>query len=180
MNEQQQKLQQLAADQEQEITEDITLLLITVCVLNKWTMQDILDYYDITEGECFLKLAKLDRLKIIDLLPGNRVKLRVAPNFGWLENGPIQMFFQKTIGKEFFNTRFGRSDENLLVLNGMLSAESNAEFQRKIKRLAFDFDLLNNDDASLPFDRRNGVTVVMAIRGWQYGLFRPLLKRPNQ
>ena len=179
MNEQQQKLQQLTAEQEKELTEDVTLLLVTVCVLNKWTMDDIVNFYDIEAGECFRKLAQLDRLKIIDLLPGNRIKLRVAPNFGWLENGPIQLFFQEKIGQEFFSTRFGRNDERLIVLNGMLSRESNAEFQRKLKRLAWEFDLLNNDDASLPLEQRNGVTVVMAMRHWQYGLFRPLRKPPG-
>ena len=73
----------------------------------------------------------------------------MAPNFSWRENGPIQLFFQKKISQEFFNTRFSRDDECLIVLNGMFSSQSNAELQRKLKRLAREFDLLNNDDAAL-------------------------------
>jgi transcriptional regulator with XRE-family HTH domain len=38
MNEQQFELQQLTLQQEQEITEDLSLLLVTVCVLNKWSL----------------------------------------------------------------------------------------------------------------------------------------------
>lgn len=176
MNEQQEQLQKLTVEQEREITNDITLLLITVCVLNKWTMPDILAHYTLNEHECIQKLAKLDRLKIIDLLPGNRIKLKVAPNFGWRENGPIQDFFQQKIGQEYFASRFNKDDECLLVLNGMLSTQSNGEFQRKLKRLAREFDTLNNEDANLPLEKRQGVSVVMAMRGWQYGLFQPLLK----
>lgn len=176
MNEQQQHLQQLTAEQEAEITKDVILTLIAVCVLNRWTMEDILSFYRLSETECIRYLARLDRLKIIELLPKNRIRLRVAPNFSWRENGPIQQFFQQKISQEFFNTRFSGDDECLVVLNGMLSPQSNAEFQRKLRRLAREFDLLNNDDAALDLEQRQGTTLVLAMRGWQYGLFRPFLK----
>ena len=176
MNEQQQHLQQLTVEQEKEITADVTLTLVAVCVLNRWTMDDILSYYTLTEPQCVRHLAKLDRLKVIELLPRNRIKLLVAPNFSWRENGPIQLFFQRKISQEFFNTRFSRDDECLMVLNGMFSSQSNAEFQRKLKRLAREFDVLNNDDAALNLEERNGVTLVLAMRGWQYGLFQPFVK----
>lgn len=176
MNEQRQSLQQLTVKQEKELIGNMKLLIVAVSVLNRWTMDDILSWYTISEHECVRHLAKLDRLKIIELLPGNRIKLLVAPNFSWLENGPIQFFFQKKIGQEFFNTRFNRDDECLVVLNGMLSVQSNAEFQRKLKRLAREFDALNNDDAALELEERHGTTLVLAMRGWQYGLFKPFLK----
>lgn len=176
MNEQQQRLQQLTWEQEKDLTSDVALTLVAVCVLNRWTLEDITAYYRISETECIRHLARLDRLRLIELLPGNRIRLLVAPNFSWLENGPIQAFFQKTIGHEFFHTRFNREDECLVVRNGMLSAQSNAEFQRKLLRLAREFDLLNNDDAALDLEQRQGATLVIAMRGWQYGLFRPLLK----
>lgn len=176
MNQQQHSLMQLTIAQEKEITDNVTLTLVAVCVLNRWTMENILSYYHISEIECLRHLVKLDRLKVIELLPGNRIRLLVAPNFSWRENGPIQMFFQKKISQEFFNTRFSRDDECLLVLNGMLSSQSNAEFQRKLKRLAREFDVLNNDDAALDLPQRHGVTLVLAMRGWQYGLFQPLVK----
>jgi transcriptional regulator with XRE-family HTH domain len=176
MNEQQQRLQQLTIEQEKEITRDVTLTLVTVCVLNRWTMEDIVAYYKISETECIRHLAKLDRLKLIELLPRNRIRLMVAANFSWHENGPIQTFFQKKISQEFFNTRFSGDDECLIVLNGMFSPQSNAEFQRKLKRLAREFDMLNNDDAALDLEHRTGATLVLAMRGWQYGLFEPFIR----
>ena len=176
MTEQQQRLQQLSIEQEKEITNNVTLTLVAVCVLNRWTMDDILSYYHISETECIRYLAKLDRLKVIELLPKNRIRLLVASNFSWRENGPIQLFFQKKISQEFFNTRFSRDDECLIVLNGMFSSQSNAELQRRLKRLAREFDLLNNDDVALDLEQRQGTTLVLAIRGWQYGLFQPFLK----
>ena len=170
------QIQQLTTQQEKEIAKDLILLLVTVCVLNRWSLEQIIHFYSIEETECIRKLAFLDRLKIIELLPKNKIKLLVAPNFSWLENGPIQDFFQNNIAKEYFNVRFKQENENLIVLNGMLSKKSNAEFQRKMKRLAKEFEELNQEDANLPFEERQGVTTVISIRGWKYGLFTPLVR----
>ncbi len=177
MSEQQPRLQQLTIEQEDEITHDLVLLLITVCVLNRWSLDDIISFYNIKETDCIQKLARLDKLKIIELLPKNKIKLLVATNFSWRNNGPIQTFFQEKIAQEYFKTEFKDKDECLIVLNGMLTSQSNGEFQRKLNKLAREFDDINNQDAALPIEQRNGTTVVMAMRNWRYGLFKPLVRR---
>lgn len=168
MAERQARLQELSEEQEEEIVRDPGFLIITVCVLNRWTLDDILHHYKFTEHECVQKLARLDRLKIIELLPKNRIKLLVAPNFNWRKNGPIHRFFVTTIEKELFNAGFDKPDHKLMVLNGMLSSPSNGELQKKIERLAREFDQLNNADAGLVLAERQGYTLVIALRNWQY------------
>lgn len=174
MKEEEPNITQLNEEQEKEIVKDLCLLLVTVCVLNRWTLNDITSRYKITEMEGIQYLAKLDRLKIIELLPKNKIKLLVASNFAWIENGPIQKFFQSKVEKEFFNTRFNKKNERLFVINGMLADNSNAVFQKKMEKLVKDFNELNDSDAGLPLDERNGTTVVMAVRQWEYGLFEPM------
>lgn len=169
-------IEHLSHDQESEIAKDLVLLLVTVSVLNRWSLAQITDFYTIDEHTCIQKLAHLDRLKIIDLLPKNQIKLKVAANFSWLDNGPIQQFFQQTVAAEFFKTRFKEDGEQLLVLNGMLSKASNQEFQQKMRRLAREFEELNREDVALNLDQREGSTVVLAIRRWNYDLFKPLIK----
>lgn len=176
MQEEEHYLTQLSEEQETEIANDLTLLLVTVCVLNRWTLNDITSHYKITETEGIRYLARLDKLKIIDLLPKNRIKLLIASNFAWLEDGPIQQFFQSKVEQDFFNTRFNKTNERLLVVNGMLAGNSNAVFQKKMEKLIMEFNDLNDSDAGLPLDQRNGTTVVMAIRQWKYGLFEPMRK----
>jgi transcriptional regulator with XRE-family HTH domain len=174
MNAEQRQLDQLTAEQEQELVDDKTLLAVAICALNRWTMDEIVTHYDITEGQCFQKLARLDKLKLIDLLPHNRIKIRVSPDFRWLDNGPIQELFQERLGSEYLRGRFKGEAEALIVLNGMLSKHNVAELKNKLRRLAWEFNVANRDDASLPLAERQGVTAVLAVRGWQYGLFHPL------
>ncbi|MEH6626130.1 MAG: helix-turn-helix transcriptional regulator [Motiliproteus sp.] len=171
------KLSGLTEEQEKEIAADLELLMITVCVLNRWTMTQILGYFQLEETSCIRHLAKLDRLKLIELLPKNRIKLLVAPNFKWLDNGPIQRFFQEKLEAEFFSSRFDKEHERLLVMNGMLADSSNAVFQRKMEQLVREFEELNTDDSQLPFDERKGTTVVIAVRQWQYGLFEKFKRK---
>ncbi|MDJ0807355.1 MAG: helix-turn-helix transcriptional regulator [Gammaproteobacteria bacterium] len=170
----------LTLEQEQEIVGNLELLLIAVCVLNRWTLEEIIDYFQIPEVRCIQHFAHLDRLKMIELLPKNRVKLLVAPNFKWRENGPIQQFFLQRLQSDFFNSRFDQAHEALIVVNGMLADSSTAVFQRKLERLAREFDELTNDDAGLSLDERNGTTVVLAMRHWRYGLFSQFRKNHNQ
>lgn len=178
MTERQARLYELSEEQEEEIVRDPGFLIITVCVLNRWTLEDMLRHYTFTEHECVQKLARLDRLRIIELLPKNRIKLLVAPNFSWRKNGPIQKFFLDTIEKELFNAQFDKHDHKLVVLNGMLSPSSNGELQKKIERLAREFDQLNNADAGLALPDRQGYTLVVALRNWQYEQLFKYRRRP--
>jgi len=176
MNKDQRQLIQLTREQEKEIAGDLILLLITVSVISGMSFNDILSSYEISEAECIQKMAKLDRLKIIDLLPGNRVKLLVAPNFHWLPNGPIQQFFQEKVEQDFFSSRFDKANEKLIVTNAILTDSSNARLQKKMERLAAEFNELMQEDHAVPSHKKSGTTMVLAIRQWQYSLFKKISK----
>lgn len=167
---------ELSYEQEQEIANDISLLLVAVCVLNRWAMPELMSHFHLSKHECIRYLAVLDRLKLVELLPDNKLKLRVSPNFKWRDNGPIQQFFQQKVAADFFDTQFSGQQEKLIVINGMLSDEAMSIFQRKLTQLAHEFDELNSEDASLPLEKRSGTTVVLAMRHWRYGLFEDLRK----
>ena len=171
MEENRGRLQALTAEQEQEIADDYGLLLVAVSILNRWTFDQLLTFYKFEDTELVQMLAQLDRLKMIELLPNNRIKLLVAPNFGWLPHGPIERVFLQAIQQDFFSTRFDRESHKLIVLNGMLSQASNREIQRKMERLAQEFDQLNAEDAPLPLGEKHGFTALLALRDWQYQSF---------
>jgi len=170
------QISELTDEQEKELVSDLELLVVTISVINHWTMADILNAYNFSEAQCIKHLAKLDRLNIIELLLNNKIKIKISPNFKWRKNGHIQRFFRQNIEAEFFNSKFGLPQEKLVVLNGMLSHESNAIFQRKLDRLAREFDEMTKDDSSLPMGQRFGYTSVLAVRDWRFSVFDPFKK----
>jgi len=172
MAQEQPQLMQLTLDQEQQIAEDFILLMVALSVINGYTFSDLMDHYKLSTTRCIQKLAHLDRLKIIDLLPNNRIKLRVSPNFRWLPNGPIQKFFHEKVQQDFFNSRFDRESEKLVVLNALMSRASNAEMQKKMQKLAREFNDIMREDAALPMDEKFGTTMVLALRHWNFDNFK--------
>lgn len=170
------QLRQLSEAQERAIAGDIPLLLVTVAVLNRLAVEDILARFAIDEHECIRKLAWLDRQGLIELLPKNRVRLKVSPNFAWRPDGPIQRFFREKLSAEYFHTRFAAEGERLIVLNGMLCDETLKRFHRRMERLAQEFEELAAEDAGEPVDARAGQTVVVAVRPWVFGVFAEYLR----
>lgn len=177
MKKSQQQLSELSWEQEKEIAGDIILLLVTVNIISGLTYQEIIEIYQITAAECTGKLTLLDKLNIIELLPNNRVKLLVSPNFHWLPNGPIQQFFQEKVEQDFFSSRFDKRTEKLIVANALLTDSSNARLQKKMERLLNEFNDLLREDYSIPNDKKHGTTIVLALRQWQYSLFKQLQQK---
>lgn len=168
------QLEQLSLEQEKQIAADLLLLLIAVSVMNGMSFADLLEHYAISEFECLQKIAQLDRLKFLELLPRNRIRMLISPNFRWRQNGPIQSFFHEKVVAEFFNSKFQKNTEKLLVLNGICSKTTNKLLQEKMETFALEFSDLIKKDAALPTSEKKGNTFVFALREWQFGLFSKL------
>ena len=95
INDTENKLEQLSHPFEKELVGDLRLLLVAYCVVNHWPMETIVERYEISTTECIQYLAQLDRMKLIELLPGNRIRSLIKPNFKWINNGPHREVFQK-------------------------------------------------------------------------------------
>lgn len=169
----------LTLEQETELVSDLKLLLMAHFLMNKLEFSEIIDIYDISETEGIRLLARLDRMKIIELQPGNRVKLMISKNFQLIPGGPLQRFYEKVVQSEFFDSSFGGRGEFRIYVSGMFSRDANAEIIRKIKRLADDAHELREDSESLPLEERFGCSLIMAIRPWEVGVFDSLRRVPN-
>ncbi|MCP4433143.1 MAG: helix-turn-helix transcriptional regulator [Gammaproteobacteria bacterium] len=171
-----QRITGLSLQQEKELVGDASLLLVAVSVRNHLSFDDIIKNYNISETECIQNLAKLDRLKIIDLLPGNRIKLLIDENFSWLPNGPIEQFFNRQIQDQFLKSRFKEELNCRLFQFGLLGENSSRIMINKLKALSKEFTELHHQDLTLPLDRRYNLGLLMALRPWELEVFRPLIK----
>ena len=82
----------------------------------------------------------------IELLPGNRVKMLVTPNFNWIPRGPIQRYFEESVVKDFFDSAFDGVGETRQFVYGMLSEHSIAQINRRVQHLIEDYKSLLNQD----------------------------------
>lgn len=162
--------------QEQQLASDTRLLLVAVCVINGLNFDQIRDQYRFAEAELFRLLARLDSVGIIELLPQNRIRLLLSPLFRWLPNGPIQRYFHDKVKQEFFQSSFNAEQDQLLVINGLLSTASNQRLQQKMQRLAQEFADAARADKRLPRSQCYGNTLVLAVRHWQPQVFKDLAK----
>lgn len=174
IDEQKEHILQLTFEQEEELVSDRKLLLVTVCAFNFWTYEEILRYYKISEHELIRYCAKLDKMKIIELLPGNRFKRLIDPNFQWISDGPIQRFFRETIQDDFFHSQFDKTNELYLLRNGMLNEADNLRFQQALRKVANDFTTLCKETKDAPIESRDGTALLIAMRPWVPQIFDEL------
>jgi DNA-binding Xre family transcriptional regulator len=173
------EISQLTLEQEREIVGNRKLFLAAVCALNHFTFEQILATYDLAAAELVRLLARLDKLKFIELAPGNRIRLLVSRTFAWLPDGPIQQFFKTQAQHEFFRSRFDREGELMLFVNSMLSKRSAATMIERLKQVANESSRLHEEDVHLPLDRRIGHSLLVAIRPWNMQAFRELERAPT-
>lgn len=166
-------------EQEQALLADPKLLLMTYLLINGWSLEAITEHYRIEPDEAERLLLRLDRARIIDLLPFNRVKLLTARNFKWRRDGPVQRFFQQQVQHEFLDSTFTGESEHFTFVGGMLSRAGLAQMQQSIGRLAREFDELARRDSSLPLAERHGCGAVFAIRPWAFSMFAQLRRKPE-
>jgi len=167
----------LTKEQEKELISDTKLLLVAVSVRNRLCFDDIVNNYNISATECIRHLAKLDKLKIIDLLPNNRIKLRVDEHFHWLPNGPIERFYEKQIQSQFLKGAFNGELEERLFLYGLLGDSATQVMMNKMNALAKEFAELHRQDAHMPLDKRHNIGFMLALRPWDLEAFLPLQRK---
>ena len=171
---QEQKIEQLSEEQELEIMSDMRLLLVAYCLLNFWTFDEIVARYDISPEQGLKYLRRLDRMKFIELQPGDRVRLLLANNFSWRTNGAIEQFFRSRVQNEFFSHHFQDDESVRIVKNGMLTRKSMLRLIDKLKAMGDLFDDTTWEERRLSATERKGTTMVLAIRHWFFEGFRDL------
>ncbi len=164
-------LDHLSEEQEREIADDIELLLIAVSVINGFTFLDLISQYQFSEPQCIRKLARLDKLNLIELLPGNRIRLKISTNFRWNPRGPIQKYFLDVVVQEFFDTSFAGEQEKLIVMNALLTDSAHQHLQQRMDKLASEMSEAMQRETALPLQTKKGNTLVVALRRWKYKPF---------
>ena len=165
---------ELTAAQERAVVADKKLLLVAICVLSQWTLEQITATYRLSEAEGVKHLAQLDRIGIIELRPLNRYRLKLAKTFRWRPHGPVMNFFREHALLDYFAGGFDGAGEGLMLVHGSVSRTLAPMFLERLQRVAQDFAQQHQTDQKLAEKDREGYTLVLAMRSWEFEAFTHL------
>ena len=172
------QLAELSLAQEKALALDIKLLTLFHLLLHDWGFEDICATFEIAPPEGVKLLTKLDRLKLIELLPNNRVRVLVTQNFSWRPDGPVRQRFQATAIAEYLAGTFAPKNDLLRLEVREMSPASTAIVKRKLERIAVEFNELSEIDSTLAIENRESVAMVMAIKPWIFSVVSALKRKP--
>ena len=164
-------LKELTQEQEKAVVADKKLLLMAICVLSQWTLEQITTTYRLSEAEGIQYLAQLDRIGIIELRPLNRYRLKLAKTFRWRPHGPVMHYFRDHALLDYFNGGFDAPGEGVLLVHGSIARSLAPAFTERLQRVAQDFAQQHLADQRLPEREREGYTLLLAMRSWEFEAF---------
>ncbi len=167
-------LAELGEAQEKAVVADKKLLLTAICVLSQWTLEQITSTYRLTEAECIKYLAQLDRIGIIELKPLNRYRLKLAKTFRWRPHGAVMDYFRENALLDYFAGGFDGAGEGMLLVHGAISRGLAPSFLERMQRVAQDFAQQHQTDQKLGDKDREGFTLLLAMRSWEFEAFAAL------
>ena len=167
-------LAELTQAQEKAVVADKKLLLCAICVLSQWTLEQISGSYRLSEAECIKYFAQLDRIGIIELKPLNRYRLKLAKTFRWRPHGPVMHYFRDNALLDYFSGGFEGDGEGLLLVHGSISRSLAPSFLERMQRVAQDFAQQHQADQKLAAKDREGYTLLLAMRSWEFEAFTKL------
>ena len=168
----------LTLAQERSLSSDPRMLLVAICCLGSWRLAQIVETYDLTEAECIHCLARLDRLGLIVLKPDNSYRLKVSHTFHWRPDGPAQQFLRAHVVPDYFNAGFEHEGEAVLCVPARVSLNSAVEMVQKIRQLGTDLARLQQQDLKLEPAARDGYTLLVGLRCWEFSAFTALRRPP--
>lgn len=167
-------LAELTQAQEKAVVADQKLLLTAICVLSQWTLEQITGSYRLSQAECVKYLVQLDHIGIIELKPQNRYRLKLAKTFRWRPHGPVMDYFRDNALLDYFSGGFDGSGEGLLLVHGSISRSLAPSFLERMQRVAQDFAQQHQADQKLAEKDREGYTLLLAMRSWEFAAFGAL------
>ena len=167
-------LAEMTETQEKAVVADKKLLLVAICVLSQWTLEQIVAAYRLSEAEGIKYLVQLDRVGIIELRPLNRYRLKLAKAFRWRPHGPVMNYFRENAVLDYFSGGFDGHGEGVYLVHGSVSRSLAPSFLERMQRVALDFAQQHLADQKLAGKDLQGFTLLLGMRSWEFEAFAAL------
>jgi transcriptional regulator with XRE-family HTH domain len=158
----------LSVSQETALADDAILLSYFYLLLKGWSIDRLTQRFALEEPRQIGLLAKLDRLGLIELQPGNRVRLLTARRIQWRRDGPVRRLYEREVKQAFLHDKFSESTAHFGFESAELAPESARLILRRLTRVTREFDELAELDVNLEPTGKRGYGLMVALRPWAY------------
>lgn len=170
------RLRQLTLAQEQGLAEDHELAFIFVIILRGWSPAELWAEQGLEMSSLVRFLSRLDKLRLIDMLPGNGVRLLTVRNVEWRKDGPMRTQMSQWLKARSFaraSSNAPWSAEMVKLSDASLTRveDMSREFMRNIR-------LLGEVDRATSADQKAWYTILLSADQVDMRSFHQKLKAP--
>lgn len=159
----------LELQQEIALASDYALALMRLLLYSGMTVAEIMDEYEVDEATVVGLLTRLDRLKLIELLPGNRVRIRGTRHVEWRRGGPIRRTIENDIRKSFVAMDFANTEDFFGYESVRLTQSSVRQLEDHMRNLVRQVRILHRIDQGAKSENKQWHTVLVAQRETNWG-----------
>jgi transcriptional regulator with XRE-family HTH domain len=158
------RLRRLSRAQEEGLTEQHQVLFVFWLLLNGWSAAEIKRECAIEEHTLVTYLTKLDKLRLIDLLPGNNIRLLTKREIDWLKDGPVRGTFNRRIRQYFLEMDFTNPSSIWASTSHKLSSHSAGRLEKMCEEFKREVRMLAEADRNLHEANKSWYVTLMAAR----------------
>ena len=154
----------LSEEQEQSLADNLFTAFIFLLLRHDWSPSDIQAEFDMDEPAMVIHLRRLEKLRLIELFPGNRIRLLTVRDPEWMRGGPLRRVFDRSLRRHFEDMDFHASDAVWELETAKLSAGSLARLRAMVSSLVQRMRELAAEDRALPRNETEWHTMLAVAR----------------
>lgn len=158
------KARALTAEQEQGLADNLFTAFIFLLLRYEWSPKAIQKEFGLGEADLVLHLRRLEKLRLLDLFPGNRVRVLTVRHPDLMFGGPLRRAFDNSMRVHFEEMDFHDPGSVWELETVKLSAGSIRQLGHMITALSHRMRDLAAEDRSLPLDQTEWYSLLCVAR----------------
>jgi len=156
----------LTLAQEEALTQEANLSTVFFLIINGWPPSEATEGFHIPPEVVEKQVVRLERLALIDRLPGGRVRARLSPSHAW-QRAPMRRHFERHLKQLFVTIDYGDPATIFGAETCKLSPLGVARVRELIERFRGELRAIELDDrrtAALPGEWHAILAVARSMR----------------
>ena len=154
----------LTVQQEQALADDDLLNYLFAQVVQGWTFDDFVQELELSPALLIAALIRLEKIGIIEFLPGNEIRLKTAKDIEWRKRGPFSKSINNWLARSLENPDVDETNALWAFDSLKLSQASVEVLRQKCQALRQEARKLSDMDRHTNAGKRSWYSVIFAAR----------------